>query len=334
MKYKVFISYRHSDCRERAEIIRLYLTENFSNDSIFIDHEDIHSGPFPEYIKRALDEVEYFVLLVSASSFNTPKKHNETDYYYEEIRHVLNRESRPTIIPIVYDGVKFDKDSIPEEFEELSEDNAIIPIPESPQYLKNKLVDFTKKRKNVIGDWIKLPLAIFTTYAIITFLSGLGMWIHDNCFITEEGAIEIACDYIIPLDDVFVYPISKRETIIYYPKTDNISYGFSTENGANIKIDNQDLLSVGFWSTATTLAYQITRNHYKPHGGKAIIAYAGMCVAIVAGVGLGFTFERMIFPIHQCRAIRKHADLPSFWHAVINKKYKHPQPASTSWEKL
>lgn len=331
MKYKVFISYRHSDCRERAEFIKSYLTNNFSEDLIFLDSKDIHSGPFPTYIMEALDEVDYFVLLISASSFNTSKKDDETDYYYEEIRYVLNKEHRPKIIPIVYDGVKFKKGNIPEEFEALLIHNAIIPNLMTTDDLENKLIEFTKKRIITVRDWVKLPLAIFTIYAVITVLSGFGMWLHDYYYISEEDAVNIASDYICPVGDVFAYPISKKGIILYHPQTETISDGISNENGTSIKIDNQDLLSIGFWSTATTLVYQITKTRYKPHGGKAVIAYAGMCVAIVAGVGLGCTLERMIFPIHQCRAIKDRADLPNFWRAVINKKYQQP---TTTWDKL
>ena len=69
-KYKAFISYRRTDSSERAQLVKLAIMEQgYNEDDIFLDLHSIHEGDFPQHIKTALHDTEFFILLLSNDSF-------------------------------------------------------------------------------------------------------------------------------------------------------------------------------------------------------------------------------------------------------------------------
>ena len=87
MKYKAFISYRRSDSSERAQLVKLAIIEQgYTEGDIFLDLHSIHEGDFPQHIKDALHDTEFFILILSNDSF---RKNVEKDYYLDEIKWLL-----------------------------------------------------------------------------------------------------------------------------------------------------------------------------------------------------------------------------------------------------
>lgn len=321
-KYNVFISYRRSDSSDRASLIHSYLLKWFNEENIFLDTHEIHEGPFPEYIEEALNSANFFILLISKNSINViPTSPDKIDYYYEEIRRAIVK--RLTIIPIVYDNIDFDNMVLPEGLESIKLQNAIYSHIDDPNGLKNRLYEFTKKKQKNLQDWITFPLAIITAYLFVSLTFGIGMYLHDRFFISYEDAVEIASEYIVKNKDSYFYPIAENSFISYNPQTKEIvKNSFGNAPTASIMFSEEAIYKIGFWTTATTLFYQIVKSKYKPHNGKQYLAYFGVAVAFVAGAGLGCTIERMIFPSFRVKQIDDSIYNPIFWQDVIKCKYK------------
>lgn len=320
MEYDVFISYRRSDSTDRANLIRAYLTENFNPERIFLDTHEIHDGPFPDYIDNALSTAKYFVLIVSKDSFRQNNA-GQTDFYIEEIKRAIAKGLK--IIPVLYDGVELDKLDLPETLNSLKIQNGITAHSDDPKSLKNRLLEFTQKNNtHNLRDWIVFPLAVVSIYLVVSLIAGIGMYMYDRFFTSYDDAVEIASSHLLSKEGKFYYPIDKNLLICYNPETkviDKIPIGASS--GITINLDENSVFKIGFWSTATALVYQVMKMKYKPHNGKQYLAYLGAAVAMVAGVGLGCTIERMIFPLYQTHEIEINKDNPSFWQDVVNRKY-------------
>lgn len=319
--YKVFISYRRSDCAERAMLIYSHLLNWYAEECIFLDTQEIHEGSFPVYIEEALNSAETLVLLISKDSFNSVTRPTEKiDFYYEEIKRAITKGIK--IIPIVYDNINYDDIEFPEGMETLRILNAIYSHTDDPNGLKNRLYEFTCKRQKSIKDWIAFPLAIITIYIAVSLISGIGMYLYDRFTTSYEDAVEIASEHIIMNEDTFIYPIAEDRLIIYTPKTKEIK-DISTANDENISIilPHESIYKIGFWSTTTALFYKIVKSRYKPHNSKQYLAYVGIAVSIISGVGLGCTVEQIIFPQHRVKMIEDNIYNPVFWQDVINRKY-------------
>ncbi|MCM1503095.1 MAG: toll/interleukin-1 receptor domain-containing protein [Bacteroidales bacterium] len=322
--YDVFISYRRVDSTDRANLIRLYLSEWFDNDRVFLDIHEIHEGPFPSYIEDALSTSKYFIVLISKSSFVEKNESKKMDYYLEEIRMAINNNLK--IIPILYDGIDINRICLPAELSSLKLKNAIVAHTDDPQSLKTKLHTFTKKKETGIKEWLAFPLAVISIYLIVGFLSGLGMYIYDNYLSSYDKAVEIAAEHVFEREGIFYYPISDKELVCYNSKTEYVNVIMNCSEGSNaIIIKDSDLYKVGFWSTATTLVYHVVKSKYKPHNGKQYFAYIGAIVAVVAGTGLGCTIEQMIFPSYRNKIISTEILKSSFWEDVISRRYSHTE---------
>lgn len=321
-KYQVFISYRRSDSADRATLIRSYLSEWFSEECIFLDTHEIHEGPFPEYIEEALNSVHIFMLLISNNSFKDLSAYTcEMDYYYEEIRRAIAKGIK--IIPIVYDNIDFDTMIVPKELERIKLQNAIYSHVDDPNGLKNRLYEFTRKKRTTLKDWIAFPLVIISVYLFVSLISGIGMYLYDRFFTSYEDAIDIASEHITNNGGLYYYPIAENTFVSYNPRTKEISkYSMGDVTTVSIMVSEESTYKIGFWSTATTLFYQIVKSKYKPHNGKQYLAYLGVAVATVAGIGLGCTIERMIFPQFRVKQIEDNIYNPNFWQDIIQLKYR------------
>ena len=109
----VFISYRRTDAKSTAQLLKKSLVEKgFEKNDIFLDLHDIVVEDFTEVCREAISECDNFVLIISKNSF-TRKEGN--DYYFNEIQQAL--DERKKIIPIICNA-EFDEKNIPQEFKE------------------------------------------------------------------------------------------------------------------------------------------------------------------------------------------------------------------------
>lgn len=317
--YDVFISYRRSDSAERAQLIREILkTKGYDEERIFLDVHNIHEGEFPDRIKQALAEAKAFVLLISNDSFHGESE--TIDYYYEEIKQALSLKIK--FVPILFDGIKIDSIELPNEMKEKHLDlkNAISYHPEYKEGFENRLCEFLSEKRR-FRDLFVVPTVIITIYAIVTFISGLGLYIHDNYCLSHTTQVEIAAKATGVKDGVYYYPLPDG-VVTYNAINDSIDFiqsGYSSPI-INSQITVEQIYKVGFWAVAVGLMYEITKVKVKPHGGKQYVAYIATGIAVVAGVGLGFVLERMFFPIQFSTRIQKNLNNKEFWKDIVNKK--------------
>lgn len=322
-QYDVFISYRRSDSTDRAHLVKEILkAKGYEEERIFLDTHSLHEGEFPENIRKALTNSKAFVLLISKNSIAEKEagKASEvnTDYYYEEIRQALSLKLK--FIPVLFDGLKIETLDFPEDIknQKIFLKNS---IEYNPETFNDKLSVFLQEQKTW-RDLFVVPTVILTVYAIITFLSGVGMYVYDNFFLSHDTQIETVVNNSIVDDGIFYYQLP-NEVVSYDVKKDSISH---LEFGGvpavvNAQLSAEQLYSIGFWSVAVGLAYEIAKSKVKPHSGKAYIAYIAAGVAVIAGVGLGCTLERIMFPVQYSKPVINSVDNSDFWKEVIRKKY-------------
>lgn len=325
MKYKAFISYRRSDCSERAQLVKLAIMEQgYNEDDIFLDLHSIHEGEFPQHIKEALHVTEFFILLLSNDSFkkNAEKDNAEKDYYLDEIKMALDLHLK--VIPITFDSLNVESISLPKILVEknLKLKNSIPYYPEYPTAFKEKLNDFMKPQKQTLWNLLKMPTLLITIYASLTLCGGIGMYVYDNFFMSEEEQVEVVADYVQEGDGLLAYYIS-GETYIYNTKTTEVKLLKGNDTATfGASVSNNQLTQTGFWAVSFGLIYELTHSRLKPHGnGKSVLAYIAVTVSVVAGFGLGCTLERMIFPKQYAKPIHKKLTDKLFWQKVINQKY-------------
>ena len=322
-KYDVFISYRRSDSTDRAHLVKEILKSiGYDENRIFLDTHSLHEGEFPENIRKALTDSKAFVLLISKNSIVQYDKEKEntitTDYYYEEIRQALALKLK--FIPVLFDNLKIETLDFPEDIKKqrIFLKNS---IEYNPDTFNEKLAVFLQEQKKW-RDLFVVPTVILTIYAIITLLSGIGMYIYDNLFLSRDTQLETVVNNMVVEEGTCFYQLP-NEVVVYDIKKDSISH---LEFGGipaiiNAQFNTEQIYSVGFWSVAVGLAYEITKSKVKPHGGKAYVAYIATGVAVIAGVGLGCTLERILFPVQYSKPIVRSLDDNAFWKEVIRRKY-------------
>lgn len=325
-KYDVFISYRRSDCTDRAHLVREVLKSiGYDEDRIFLDTHNLHEGDFPEKIRIALADSKSFVLLISKDSI-AQKREDEnpapaiTDYYYEEIKQALALKLK--FVPVLFDNIKIEKLDFPEEIksQRIFLKNS---IDYNPETFDDKLGAFLQEQKTW-RDLFVVPTIILSIYAIVTSLSGLGMYVYDNYFLSYDTQIDVVANNTTVEDGHYYYQLP-NEVVIYDVKKDSI-YHLEFGNVPAIitaEFNMEQAYSIGFWSVAVGLAYEITKSKVKPRGGKAYITYIATGVAVIAGIGLGCTLERVLFPVQYSTPIANNLDENAFWHEVIRKKHSN-----------
>lgn len=320
MKYKAFISYRRSDSSERAQLVKMaVMDQGYSEDDIFLDLHSIHEGDFPQHVRDALHDTEFFILLLSKDSFS---RNEEKDYYIDEIKIALDLHLK--VIPIIFDSIKVDDINIPEELVEknLKIKNGITYFPEYPAAFRDKLNEFMKPQNRTLWNLLKMPVLLLTIYSIMTLCSGLFMYVYDNFLMSEERQIEVVADNMQIGDGLLSYHIPGK-TYIYNTQTHEVIQlkgNDITTLGA--PVSSTQLTQVGFWNISVGLVYELSHSRLKPHGnGKSVLAYIAVAVSVAAGIGFGCTLERIIFPIQYARPIRNKLNMQSFWQKVVEYKY-------------
>ena len=320
MKYKAFINYRRSDSSERAQLVKLAIMEQgYEENDIFLDLHSIHEGEFPQHIKEALHDTEFFIMLISNDSFN---KHVEKDYYLDEIQLALDLKLR--IIPVLFDALNVDDLPIPNVFAEknLKLKNSISYYPEYPKAFREKLAEFMKPSTRTFVDLIKMPALILTIYAGVSLIGGIALWCYDNCFMSSEEQIETVSNNLQVCDGLLLYSLPDK-TYVYHTNNQDIQCFEGNEIPlVNGLVSTAQVTQAGFWTVSVGLVYELSRTRLKPHGnGKSVLAYLAVVVSIVAGVGLGCTLERMIFPKQYALPIRAKLEQKEFWNQVVTTRF-------------
>lgn len=320
MKYKAFISYRRSDSSERAQLVKLAIMEQgYEEHDIFLDLHSIHEGEFPQHIKEALHDTEFFIMLISKDSFN---RNVEKDYYLDEIQLALDFRLR--IIPVVFDSLNVDDLPIPKVLTDknFKLKNSISYYPEYPKAFKEKLAEFMKPSTRAFVDLIKMPTLILTVYAVVSLIGGFALWVYDNYFMSNEEQIETVSNNLQVCDGVLLYSLPGK-TYVYHTNNQDIQCFEGNEVPlVNGLVSTAQVTQAGFWTVSVGLVYELSRTRLKPQGnGKSVLAYLAVGVSIVAGVGLGCTLERMIFPKQYALPIRAKLEHKEFWNQVVNKRF-------------
>ena len=324
MKYKAFISYRRSDSSERAQLVKLAIIEQgYTEGDIFLDLHSIHEGDFPQHIKDALHETEFFILILSNDSF---RKNVEKDYYLDEIKMALDLHLK--VIPITFDSLNVDKINLPQILVEkgLKLKNGISYYPEYPSAFKEKLNEFMKPQNRTFWNLFKMPILLLTIYTCLTLCGGIGMYVYDNFFMSEKEQVDVVADNVQEGNGLLAYYIP-GETYIYSTKTHEVKRLKGNDTAIlGASVSTNQLTQAGFWTVSFGLIYELTHSRLKPHGnGKSVLAYVAVAASVVAGFGLGCTLERMIFPKQFAKPI--HAQLKSklFWEKVVTQKYSQQE---------
>ncbi len=117
MKYDVFISYRRDGGAQYARILQLMLQQR--GYKVFLDYDELTDGVFGENIKRAIEEISVFMLILSKGALL--RCVNEGDWMRQEI--MLAVQYGKKIIPVNPDGMfeglssEPGKPNIPEEIQ-------------------------------------------------------------------------------------------------------------------------------------------------------------------------------------------------------------------------
>lgn len=100
----VFISYRRDGGYALARLIYEWLHRE--NITVFLDLEELSSGPFNEKLYSAIEDAENFVLILPSHALD--RCVSEQDWLRLEIEHAIR--NKKNIIPIMVDGFEFPKE--------------------------------------------------------------------------------------------------------------------------------------------------------------------------------------------------------------------------------
>lgn len=327
----IFISYRRSDGKATAQLLKDSLVKNgFSENDIFLDLHNILGEEFPERCRRAIDSCDKFLLLITKNSFVEKAGH---DYYFDEIHQALDQNKK--IIPVTYEAT-FDESTIPEEFQKkrLHLINAIRLDMEYKNEAMSKLVSaLTKGDKpsvfSRIAAWFAVPLVFITIYLIVSFVFGVVRYVWDTYWLSDKTCVQYATEHVIKGDEGLYYYATHDSLYVFNSEEGEVSVvsnAFANTNAAmTIYIEKSQLVEAGFWTLAVGLVYEVTKFRVKPHGNsKQMGVIIAATISVIAGVGFGFVCERMIFPVYECRMIRKHLHSPDWWYRIISPKTDVP----------
>ena len=99
----VFISYRRDGGYALARLIYEWLHRE--NITVFLDLEELRSGPFNEKLYSAIEDSQNFVLILPSHALD--RCSNQDDWLRLEIEHAI--KYKKNIIPIMVDGFEFPK---------------------------------------------------------------------------------------------------------------------------------------------------------------------------------------------------------------------------------
>lgn len=325
----VFISYRRTDAKSTAQLLKKSLVEKgFEKNDIFLDLHDIVVEDFTEVCREAISECDSFVLIISNNSF-TPKEGN--DYYFDEIQQALDENKK--IIPIICNA-EFDEKIIPQAFKEknLHKKHAIRYDAEFHEASINKIIAAITKGQSVsllnkLSKWFVVPLVFITIYLTVSLVGGVIRYIWDNYWLSENTCYKYASQHIVSGEDSCYYYKTSECIYKYNPrnqKIDMLDFNNINDEAINIAITKSDAIESGFWTLAVGMVYEISKMKVKKYGNaKTTGVIIATTISVVAGFGFGFTIERMIFPVYECKIITDQLESsPEWWEKVIEMNEK------------
>ena len=127
-KNKIFLSHRHSDTQSDCHRIRETLEEEFGEDAVFLDIENLEPGiRFADAIDKALKESKVVLVAIGPDWFGDPDENGITrlfqpkDWVHREVSAALARPDT-RVIPLLLKGAsRPTADQLPEDLQELAD---------------------------------------------------------------------------------------------------------------------------------------------------------------------------------------------------------------------
>ena len=127
-KNKIFLSHRHSDTQSDCHRIRETLQEEFGEDAVFLDIENLEPGiRFADAIDKALKESKVVLVAIGPDWFGDPDENGITrlfqpkDWVHREVSAALARPDT-RVIPLLLKGAsRPTADQLPEDLQELAD---------------------------------------------------------------------------------------------------------------------------------------------------------------------------------------------------------------------
>ncbi|SFT86567.1 TIR domain-containing protein [Algoriphagus locisalis] len=127
-KNKIFLSHRHSDTQSDCHRIRETLEQEFGEDAVFLDIENLEPGiRFADAIDKALKESKVVLVAIGPDWFGDPDENGVTrlfqpkDWVHREVSAALARPDT-RVIPLLLKGAsRPTADQLPEDLQELAD---------------------------------------------------------------------------------------------------------------------------------------------------------------------------------------------------------------------
>ncbi|RAI88292.1 toll/interleukin-1 receptor domain-containing protein [Algoriphagus yeomjeoni] len=127
-KNKIFLSHRHSDTQSDCHRIRETLEQEFGEDAVFLDIENLEPGiRFADAIDKALKESKVVLVAIGPDWFGDPDENGvtrlfqEKDWVHREVSAALSRPDT-RVIPLLLKGAsRPTADQLPEDLKELAD---------------------------------------------------------------------------------------------------------------------------------------------------------------------------------------------------------------------
>jgi TIR domain-containing protein len=126
----IFISYRESDTKPWALLLRDQLVNAFGEEQVFLDKDRLHAGNWREQIQRALDQCAVVLLVIGqrwltvTDARGIRRLDNVDDVHRQEIAAALARKD-VTVIPVCVDGAEMPpSEDLPADLRALTDQQA------------------------------------------------------------------------------------------------------------------------------------------------------------------------------------------------------------------
>lgn len=125
-EYEIFISYRRKYGGYVAQLI--YKELRFNRKNAYLDRYSMKPGPFPDQLKKAIDESCYVIIILTPGCLDNYSEYKEgkieaKDWMFEEITYALKKKPLDKIIPVLVDEFQFPND-LPDDLASLGKHHA------------------------------------------------------------------------------------------------------------------------------------------------------------------------------------------------------------------
>ena len=172
MNNTVFISYRHSDGAEKAQLVASTLRNKHY--SVFLDKMSLRSGKFPEQLRENIINCTDFIMIISNDYFSDRINKND-DWVRQEI--ALALKTNKNIIPYIFNGKLPSISALPKNLTNILEYQA----------LRYNLTPLYDSNDELLSSYIKSKPTISSTDDELANLSS----IYDATFGDELKRLQI-----------------------------------------------------------------------------------------------------------------------------------------------